>query len=71
MPCAPNQCLVGRIMNNPSRMPARDSVADKGGRARNNNARVRHCARQICRLFFSSVANLFLADHDSQPNCSS
>jgi hypothetical protein len=31
MPCAPNQCLVGCIMNDPSRMPARDRVADKGG----------------------------------------
>ena len=30
MPCAPNQCLVGCFMNNPSRMPARESVADKG-----------------------------------------
>ena len=39
--------------------------------ARNNNARVRGCARQICQLFFCSVANLISADHDSQLSCRS
>jgi hypothetical protein len=30
MRSAPNQSLAGCIMNNPSRLPARDSVADNG-----------------------------------------